>query len=433
MDYTPHTEQDLQEMLERVGVADLRGLYQELPQEIVDPPLGLDPAMTEAEFMRHARQLAAKNTAVGNGFLGGGLRAHYVPASVPALATRSEFISAYTPYQPEASQGLLQAIFEYQTMVSELTGLPVSNASMYDGSTALAEGVLLALRETNRMKVAVLQSLNPEYRKVVHTYLDAIQAQMVVLGSPFDALPEGVGVVVAQNPDFFGSVHNYAALAQKAHSAGALFLCVADPISLAVLQAPGAIGADIVVGEGQPLGNSMAFGGPHFGFMAVRADLVRQLPGRLVSETTDVDGKRGYILTLQAREQYIRRSKAKSNITTNAQLTALMGAVYLAGMGPQGLREVAVRSVAMAQQLAQDLCSIPGVECVSPQPFFNEFVLRLPQDPVAVRSALAARGIAAATPVPTEYGNNLALFACTEQHTEADLQALTQAVREVLA
>ncbi|PZA07002.1 MULTISPECIES: aminomethyl-transferring glycine dehydrogenase subunit GcvPA [unclassified Meiothermus] len=432
MDYTPHTEADLEQMLERVGAKHLRDLYRDLPQEIVDPPLQLDTAMTEAELMRHLRTLAAKNQSASVGFLGGGIRAHYIPAAVPALAARAEFLSAYTPYQPEASQGLLQAIFEYQTMISELTGLPVANASMYDGSTALAEGALLALRESGRMRVAILKSVHPEYRRVVKTYLEAIGAELVTLESTADPIPPETGAVVVQNPDFLGSVHNFTALAEAAHAAGALLVAVVDPLSLALLKPPGEYGADVAVGEGQPLGNAMAFGGPHFGFMAVRADLVRQLPGRLVSETTDADGKRGYILTLQAREQYIRRSKAKSNITTNAQLTALMGAVYLAALGPQGLKEVATRSVAMAHALAERLSRIPGVELVTPEPFFNEFAVRLPKGALEVRLALARKGIAAATPVPAEYGPNLALFACTEQHTEADLDNLAEALREVL-
>ncbi|WP_027893160.1 aminomethyl-transferring glycine dehydrogenase subunit GcvPA [Calidithermus chliarophilus] len=450
MDYTPHTPQDLQAMLERVGARSLLELFEDVPAEIRDPELRLDPPLSEAELMRHLRELAAQNGSAVASFLGGGIRSHYVPAVVPALAARAEFLTAYTPYQPEASQGLLQAIFEYQTMISELTGLPVANASMYDGSSALAEGVLLALRESGRMKVALSQGVHPEYRRVVQTYADAVGAEVVTLplveGKTVPRLPEGVGAVVGQNPNFLGTVENLAPLAEAAHAAGAQFVAVVDPVSLAVLKAPGAYGADVAVGEGQPLGNAMAYGGPHFGFMAVRAELVRQLPGRLVSETTDADGKRGYILTLQAREQYIRRAKAKSNITTNAQLTALMGAVYLAALGPQGLREVAVRSVATAHALAERLAAIPGVKMVTPAPFFNEFVLELPKPAEEVRRALAERGIHAASPVPAEYGpkahgparpegnlTHLALFACTEQHTEADLERLEAALREVLA
>jgi glycine dehydrogenase subunit 1 len=438
MDYTPHTPQDLEAMLAKVGAEDLRGLFRDLPQDLLFPELDLPPPLCEAEMMRGLRELAAKNSSAATSFLGGGLRPHYVPAAVVPLAARAEFLSAYTPYQPEASQGLLQAIFEYQTMICELTGLPVSNASLYDGSTALAEGVLLALRETGRSQVLVSQGVHPEYRKVLKTYLDAIGAELETLPlqlgkTPSAAVSAEVGAVVGASPNFLGAIESLAPLAEAAHAAGALFVAVVDALSLAVLKTPGSYGADIAVGEGQPLGNAMAFGGPQFGLMAVKENLVRQLPGRLVSETTDVDGKRGYILTLQAREQYIRRGKAKSNITTNAQLTALMGAVYLAALGPQGFKEVATRSVLSAHDLAARLASIPGVRLVTPEPYFCEFVLELPKSPSEVRSQLAQRGIHAAVPVPGEYGQNLALFAATEVHTERDLVGLETALREVLA
>lgn len=438
MDYTPHTPDDTEQMLAKVGARDLRELFADLPQDLLFPELNLPKPLSEAEMMRHLRDLAAKNASAATSFLGGGMRAHYVPAAVPALAARAEFITAYTPYQPEASQGLLQAIFEYQTMISELTGLPVSNASLYDGSSALAEGVLLALRETGRSKVLLSQGVHPEYRRVLKTYLDAIGAELDTLPleagkTPQTSVPADVGAVVGQNPNYLGAIETLTPLAEATQAAGAMMVVAVDALSLAVLKAPGSYGADIAVGEGQPLGNAMAFGGPHFGFIAVKENLVRQLPGRLVSQTTDVDGKRGFILTLQAREQYIRRSKAKSNITTNAQLTALMGAVYMAALGPQGLREVAARSVANAHTLAKRLASIPGVRLVTPQPYFCEFVLELPKAPEWVRSELAKRGIHAAVPLPAEYGPNLALFACTEQHTESDLENLEAALREVLA
>ncbi len=438
MDYTPHTEDEIRAMLERLGMRELRELFRDIPAELLEPELDLPEPMTEAEVMEHLRALAAKNRPATRAFLGGGVRAHHVPAVVPHLATRAEFVTAYTPYQPEASQGVLQAIFEYQTMIAELTGLEVSNASLYDGATALAEGVLLALRQTRRMRVALSRAVHPEYRRVLKTYLDAIGAEVYELpleGSrtALAEIPAEVGAVVAQTPNYLGSIERLEPLAEAAHRAGALFVAVVDPISLALLKPPAAYGADIAVGEGQPLGNAMAFGGPHFGFIAVRKALVRQLPGRLVSETRDVDGRRGFVLALSAREQHIRRAKAKSNITTNSQLTALMGAVYLAALGPQGLREVAVRAVANAHTLAERLEAIPGVERVTEPPFFNEFVLRLPLEARWVRARLAERGIHAAVPVPEEYGENLALFAATEVHDAADLERLEAALREVLA
>jgi glycine dehydrogenase subunit 1 len=428
MDYTPHTPADLEAMLAKVGVEDLRGLFKDLPQAIIFPDLPLDPPLSEDQMLRKLYSLAAKNQSSRASFLGGGLRAHHVPPVVPALATRSEFISAYTPYQPEASQGLLQAIFEYQTMISELCGLEVSNASLYDGSTALAEAVLMALRETGQSSVAVSQGVHPEYRKVLQTYLDAIGASLHTL--PIGQAPtHAVGAVVVQTPNYLGALESVEPMF-SAKASGALCIAVVDPISLGILKAPGSYGADIAVGEGQPLGNALAFGGPHFGFIAAKESLVRQIPGRLVSQTTDLDGKRGFILTLQAREQYIRRGKAKSNITTNAQLTALMGAVYLAGLGPEGLRAVATRCVANAHTLAGLLEGM--VELVTPRPFFCEFVVRLPKPAQQVRNQLAALGIQACVPVPEEYGSNLGLFACTEVHTADDLQGLADALRSVL-
>ncbi|MDM7323545.1 MAG: aminomethyl-transferring glycine dehydrogenase subunit GcvPA [Thermus sp.] len=438
MDYTPHTEEEIQAMLQRVGAGSLEDLYRHLPEEVLNPEVSLPAPLPEWAVLEELKRLSAKNKPAFKAFLGGGVRSHYTPPVVQALASRGEFLTAYTPYQPEVSQGVLQAIFEYQTMVAELAGLEVANASMYDGATALAEGVLLALRETGRMRVLVSQGVHPEYREVLRSYLEAVGAELLTLSleggrTPLREVPEDTGAVVAQNPNYLGALEELAPLVEAAHGAGALFVAVADPLSLGVLEPPGAYGADIAVGDGQVLGLPMGFGGPHFGYLATKKAFVRQLPGRLVSETVDAEGKRGYILTLQAREQYIRRAKAKSNITTNAQLTALMGAMYLAALGPEGLKEVALRSVAQAHRLRELLLEIPGVEPFTPEPFFNEFALRLPQNPEGVRRALAERGFHAATPVPREYGENLALFAATELHREEDLLAFNEAMREVLA
>lgn len=437
MDYTPHTPEEIAAMLEKVGAASLEDLYRHLPEEILNPPIALPEPMPEWAVLERLRALQAKNRPAHKAFLGGGIQSHHTPPVVQALAQRGEFLTAYTPYQPEVSQGVLQATFEYQTMIAELTGLEVANASLYDGATALAEGVLLALRETGRMGVLVSQGVHPEYREVLRTYLEAVGAKLRTVpleGGRTPAFPvdEGVGAVVAQNPNFLGALEDLGPLAEAAHRAGALFVVVADPLSLGLLKPPGAYGADIAVGDGQSLGLPMGFGGPHFGYLATRKAFVRQIPGRLVSETVDVEGRRGFILTLQAREQYIRRAKAKSNITTNAQLTALMGAMYLAALGPEGLREVALKGVAQAHRLKALLLEIPGVEPFTPEPFFNEFALRLPQDPLGVRRALAERGFHGATPVPEEYGAGLALFAATELHEEEDLLAFRDALAEVL-
>lgn len=438
MDYTPHTEEEIRAMLERVGAESLQDLFAHLPREVLNPEIRLPEPMPEWAVLEELSRLARENLPAHKAFLGGGVRSHHVPPVVQALALRGEFLTAYTPYQPEVSQGVLQATFEYQTMIAELTGLEVANASMYDGATALAEGVLLALRETGRMGVLVSQGVHPEYREVLQAYLEAVGAELRTLPleggrTPVPPVEEGVGAVVAQNPNFLGALEDLRPLAEAAHRAGALFVAVADPLSLALLKPPGALGADIAVGDGQVLGLPMGFGGPHFGYLATKKAFVRQLPGRLVSETVDVDGRRGFLLTLQAREQYIRRAKARSNITTNAQLTALMGAMYLAVLGPEGLREVALKGVAQAHRLRSLLLELPGVSPFTPEPFFNEFVLRLPRDPQEVRRALAERGLHAATPVPGEYGERLALFAATELHEEEDLLALRDALAEVLA
>ncbi len=438
MDFTPHTPEDVREMLAELGLEELRELFADLPEALLEPELSLPEPASEQEILAHLRELAAKNSPADRAFLGGGPRPHFVPSLVPALAQRGEFLTAYTPYQPEVSQGVLQAVFEYQTMIAELTGLDVSNASLYDGAAALAEGVLLALRQTRRMGVVVSQGVHPEYRQVLATYLHAVGAELRTVDlegglTPPAAFAGDVGAVVLQSPNFLGAIENPAPWVEAAHASGALVVYVADPLSLALLKPPGEWGADIAVGDGQSLGNPMNFGGPHFGYIAVREKLMRQLPGRLVSQTHDVDGRRGYVLALAAREQHIRRAKAKSNITTNAQLTALMGAMHLAALGPRGLAELAAATVARSHELAGRLTAIFGVELATPEPFFAEFAVRLPLPAKRVRSALAARGWHAATPVPAEYGENLALFAATERHSEADLAGLATALEEVLS
>ncbi len=430
MPYTPHTEEDIQAMLRALGLSRLEDLYAHLPQDLLNPPIALPEPMDEDALLRHLRDLAGENRA-GKVFLGGGVRDHFIPAVVDTVASRGEFLTAYTPYQAEASQGVLQAIFEYQTMIAELTGLDVANASLYDGASALAEGVLLALRATRRMHVVVSQGVHPEYRAVLATYLNAVGATLDEVALDGDRTPafpvaEDVGAVVVQSPNFLGRIETYGALAEAAHAAGALLVAVVDPLSLAVLRPPGELGADVAVGEGQPLGNPLGFGGPHFGFIAVREALLRQLPGRLVSMTEDAEGRRGFVLALSAREQHIRRAKAKSNITTNAQNAALRATVHLAALGPAGLRGVALGAAAAARRLYQLLLEAEGVAPLTTPPFFAEFALRLPKDPAEVRGLLAEAGFHGAYPIP-EYGENAALFAASERMTEDDLLAFARA------
>ncbi len=430
MAYTPHTEDEVRAMLKALGLERLGDLYAHLPAELLNPEIDLPEPLDEDRVLALVDRLASRNRP-GAVFLGGGVRDHFIPAIVDALASRGEFLTAYTPYQAEASQGILQAIFEYQTMIAELTGLEVANASLYDGASALAEGVLLALRATRRMAVLVSQGVHPEYRAVLRTYLDAVGAEAREVALMHDRTPAfevgpEVGAVVVQSPNFLGAIESYAALAEAAHAAGALFVAVVDPISLAVLKPPGEQGADLAVGEGQPLGNPMSFGGPHFGFIAVREALLRQLPGRLVSMTEDAEGRRGFVLALSAREQHIRRAKARSNITTNAQNAALRATIYLAALGPEGLREVAIAAAANARRLYERLLEAPGVEPLTRPPFFAEFALRLPRAPEEVRRELAEAGFHGAYPIP-EYGENAALFAASERMDEDALMAFARA------
>jgi len=430
MDYTPHTEEEIQAMLEALGLERLEDLYAHLPGKLLNPEIELPAPLDEDRALALVRELAAMNRP-GPVFLGGGVRDHFIPAIVDELASRGEFLTAYTPYQAEASQGVLQATFEYQTMIAELTALDVANASLYDGASALAEGALLALRATRRMAVLVSQGVHPEYREVLKTYLDAVGARVEEVPleagrTPALEVGEEFGAVIVQSPNFLGAIEGYAPLAEAAHRAGALLIAVVDPLSLAVLKPPGEQGADIAVGEGQPLGNPMNFGGPHFGFIAVRERLLRQLPGRLVSMTEDQKGRRGFVLALSAREQHIRRAKAKSNITTNAQNAALRATIHLAALGPEGLREAALASAANARRLYQMLLEAPGVSPLTEPPFFAEFALLLPRPAHEVRRALFEAGFHGAYPTP-EFGERAALFAATERADEATLFAFAQA------
>jgi len=426
--------------LERIGVGSIDELFADLPEALRDPEIDVAPGMNEAELLAHLRELAAKNQAGGPDFLGGGMRRHFMPSVTAHLAMQSEFVTAYTPYQPEVAQGILQATFEYQTMMSELTGLPVSNASMYDGATAVAEAALLAARQTGRERVAVSRGVHPETRAVLATYLAPLGIELVTLDLaplatpvPDAAALEGAACLIAQQPNYLGYLEPMPALAEAAHEAGALFVAAVDPLSLGLLTPPGEYGADIAAGDGQTAGNPVAFGGPSFGFMVVKEELIRQFPGRLVGETVDVDGKRAFVLTLQAREQHIRRSKAKSNICSNHQLTALMAAINLAALGPQGLRELAAGSVRQAHRLA-DALAAAGLAPRTEARFFNEFVLEVPLAPARLRAELARRGVHAGVAAGEEYGlGHAVVLAATESTTDADIAALVAALQDVLA
>jgi glycine dehydrogenase subunit 1 len=392
MTYLPHTDADRDAMLEVVGLRRLEELFTDVPERVRFPDLKLPAPTTEMEVVGEMRELAGKNVEPDGAacFLGAGAYNHYSPPTVDYVLRRGEFYTSYTPYQPEISQGMLQTMFEYQSMICQLTAMEVSNASHYDGATALAEAVLLALGATrgNRGKVLVSPTVHPEYRQVVRTYMQG--PGVSVLGDEDPAmdiaglksrLDDRTAALVIQNPNFFGQFEDVQGLASAVRDVGALLIVVVDPIALGLFQPPGAYGADVVVADGQPLGIPLSFGGPHLGIFATKRVHVRRLVGRLVGETLDVTGQRGYVLTLGTREQHIRRAKATSNICTNAALTALGAAVYLATVGKSGLRRVAKLCYDKSHYAAARIGELPGLT-VNPQaperPFFKEFVVRLP-------------------------------------------------------
>ncbi len=405
MNYLSHNEQQRAAMLSAIGIADVGELFADVPAAVRYPELDLPPGLSALELERHLRSLADANVDLSNVtcLLGAGAYHHYIPPVVDAVLSRAEFFTAYTPYQPEISQGTLTAIFEFQSLIAALTGMEVANASLYDGASALAEAVLMAARLTRRQEMVLAASLPPSYRQVTQTYAQGLGTTLhtVPYGLDgridFQALAASLGsdtaCLAVGYPNFFGVVEELAPLAEAAHAAGALLIVVVNPVALGLLEAPGALGADIVVGEGQPLGLPLSFGGPYLGLLATRQAHARQLPGRIVGETVDVDGRRAYVMTLRAREQDIRREKATSNICTNQALAALAATVYLSAMGESGLREVARQCYHKAHYAQAALCRLPHVKPVFSGPFFHEFALRLPWPVAELNDGLLAENI----------------------------------------
>jgi len=390
MPYIPNTVEDQQQMLDAIGAASIDELFDMVPAELrLKGDLCLLPALGELELTAHMVQLSGQNLSAAcvPCFLGGGSYDHFIPAAVDAVASRSEFYTSYTPYQAEAGQGNLQSLFEYQTLITQLTGMDVSNSSLYDGGSAAVEAVLMALHATQRSgRVVVAESVHPEYRQILKTYLANFPTEIVTIGtkegtiSPADleaAVNPQTACVLVQHPNFFGCLEEVETLAEIAHKAGALMIAAVDPISLGLLKRPGEYGADICVAEGQSLGNPMAYGGPYLGIIACREQFMRRMPGRLVGQTTDRHGKRCWVLTMQTREQHIRREKATSNICTNQALFALRAAVYLALMGPQGMRSVAELCLQKAHYALDQLTAGDKLSKVFNRPTFKEFVLRV--------------------------------------------------------
>jgi glycine dehydrogenase subunit 1 len=426
-------------MLASMGVSDISELFGSIPERLrLTRPLDLPAAVSEFELTAAMREIASKNATSGPTFLGAGVYDHYAPVVIDHLALRSEWYTAYTPYQPELSQGTLQAVFEFQTMICQLTGMEVANASLYDGSTAVAEAVLMALRLVkNRPKIVVASSLHPHYREVLETYLTNLDAEIVV--APFGAdgrldaasLPvdETTAAVVVQSPSFFGTIEDLEAISKKAQDAGALsIVAVAEATSLGLLRTPGSAGADIVCGEAQSFGVPISFGGPFVGFFATRERFVRQMPGRLVGRAIDSRGGRGFVLTLSTREQHIRREKATSNICTNQGLFMLMATIYLSTLGRDGLREVAEQNLQKAHYAAKKVAAVDGYALAFPGPFFNEFVVETPRPARELRDALVEHGVVAGLPLDRYYDGmeNHLLVAVTETASRASIDRLAE-------
>ena len=433
--YQPSTQAERQAMLESIGCQSMDDLYAQVPPEMRLDHLDLPDGKSELEVRRILEGIAAKNTVFPSVFRGAGAYKHYIPAIVKSVTSKETFLTAYTPYQAELSQGVLQSIFEYQTMICALTGMDASNASIYDGASAAAEAVAMC-RDRKRSTVLISAAAHPMVRRTVETYCfgNGMEVKTVPVKNGFtdaQALADLLDDTVAfylQQPNYYGRIESAKELGETAHAAGAKFIMGVNPIAMAVLKTPGECGADIAVGEGQPLGMPLSFGGPYLGFMAATAALTRKLPGRIVGETTDHEGRRAYVLTLQAREQHIRREKASSNVCSNQALCAMTAAVYLAAVGPDGLLQVAESCMAHARYAAQKVCDVPGFDMVYPGPYFHEFVTTCPCKPEKLLSGLARRGILG--PLPLEDGN--LLWCATEMNTRDDIDALEQAIREVV-
>ena len=444
MAYLPNSDADRRAMLERVGVGDVDELFASVPRALLHPALDLPAPLGEQDLVADVERLAQRNTPLGqlDSFLGAGVYRRFIPAIVRATIGRPEFYTAYTPYQAEASQGTLQSIFEFQSMICALTGLDVANASLYDGATAAAEAMMLAVQATRRDRVAVSGAVHPETLRVLRTFAAgrAVTVYVIPAGGEVTDVervraaltPEHAGLLV-QQPSFFGGLEDLGTLADAAHAAGALALCSADPLACAVLVPPGEAGFDVCVGDAQPFGVPVSFGGPHVGYMAVRQALTRRMPGRLAGITTDAAGRRAYTLTLQTREQHIRREHATSNICTNHALIALAATVYMAHMGAGGMRHVAEVSAQRAHRLATALAAVHGFSVLDASPFLWEFVLRCPVDAGDVSRRLRDRGIVAGLPLGRVDGarSDQLLVACTEMTPETAIDRYASALAEL--
>ena len=443
MPYIGNTDHERRLMLDELGLKSVDELFADIPPELQISGLNIPRGLSESEVYERVHALSHKNAHALTCFLGGGFYDHFIPAAVDALASRSEFYTAYTPYQPEASQGTLQVIFEYQSAICRLTGMEVSNASLYDGGTALYEAAMMAVRATGRNKIILDTGVNPIYRRILHCYTSNLAIEFkeieIIHGQSdrqkyMDAIDDNTAAIVLQNPNFFGVVDDFSDIIAAAHEKGALAVISVYPISLGILKSPSEMGADIVTGEGQSLGIPLSFGGPYLGFMATSRKLARKMPGRICGETVDTEGRVGYVLTLQAREQHIRREKATSNICSNEALCAARAVFYTSLLGKEGLRELAMICAHKAEYAKTRLGSIPGVEIKKSAPTFNEFTIDLPRDASDVVSDLIDHGIAAGVPLGRYYKNmsNSLLVAVTERRTRKEIGILAEMLESVL-
>ncbi|HLW61289.1 MAG TPA: aminomethyl-transferring glycine dehydrogenase subunit GcvPA [bacterium] len=439
MKYIPVTPAERERMLRSIGVGSVDDLFRDIPAEVrLRGPLDLPAAMPDPDLLAHLRKLADRNADCDRltCFLGAGAYDHFVPSTVPHLALKPEFLTAYTPYQAELMQGELQAIFEYQTLMCELTAMDVANASMYDGASATGEAASMAADLTKRAQVLVSTAVHPEYRRVLRTFTSHLRVSVEDLPTRDgvttpqavrEALTDDTAALIIQSPNFFGCLEEGEALAALAHARGALLVVViADPICLGLIQPPGEAGADIVTGEGQPLGNALNFGGPYLGMIATREAFIRRLPGRLVGRTVDTEGRPGYVLTLQTREQHIRRARATSNICTNESLNALIAAVYLSTLGRQGIQDVAELNARKAHYARQRIAALPGYRIAFPAPTFHEFVVRCPVDPEEINRRLLAHRILGGLPLGRFYPElrDCWLLCVTESRTREEIDQL---------
>jgi glycine dehydrogenase subunit 1 len=442
MNYIPHTEQEIKEMLSAIGVSCLDDLFSDIDKDLLADSFSIPAGRSEFEVLEHFKKLSQLNNVSLVNLSGGGFYEHYIPAVVDKLAGRAEFYTPYTPYQPECSQGTLQAIYEYQSLICRLTSMEVANASVYDGGTALAEAILMALRITKRKKVIIDASINPLYQQIINTYINQDSCQIITVESVDyglnrdgvnDLLDNDTAAVIMQNPNFFGRIDDYSDIIEKIHQEGALAICSVYPISLGLIKPAGEMAADIVTGEAQCLGNPLNFGGPFLGFVATLDKYVRQLPGRVAGATIDKQGRKGFVLTLQAREQHIRRQKATSNICTNENLCALRALIYLVALGEQGFKELARANYFKAQFARKVLTEVPGLKVDSSYPVFNEFVIEVDNAGELYHQLLEA-GFIPGVPLVKFYPQmqNKILLCFTEKTTKETILAFKEKIAEFM-